>query len=121
MKHFKTALILLFGYSCLSLASAGTQTVRDVAPGSRFEQIGLKPDDKIISYDNHEVKSVEDSMEMYNKLRNDEINYLVVERDGQSVVVAAKSQGVVAPPPPMEYYGPKKLKKTSRSYSEPQQ
>lgn len=117
MKVFKAFLILFFGYSCLASASHG-QSVLDIAPGSRFEQIGLVPGDRIISYDNHAVNSVQDSMEMYNKLGNNEINYLAIERNGKKVIVAAKERPAT-PPPPMEYEGTKKLKKTSKNYPTP--
>jgi len=51
--------------------------------GSVYEQFGLKQGDQIISYDGKLINSTSDSMEMYEKLRKNQVKEIVINRDGK--------------------------------------
>ena len=65
-------------------ASPTGQIVKEILPGSNYEKFGIKTGDKIISYDGKDVNSVNDSMQMYNKLKIGSVKAVVIERDGKT-------------------------------------
>jgi general secretion pathway protein C len=54
-----------------------------VQSGSVLEKMGIKSNDKIISYDGQAVNSATDSIEMFNKLKSNSVKTIVIERNGK--------------------------------------
>lgn len=86
-------ILLLTSVITLVKALTAVAAPLEVESGSLLDKVGLRQNDKILSYDNHLVDSIQDSMELYDKLKRDEVNYLTIERDGKRIVVAGKSSG----------------------------
>lgn len=55
--------------------------------GSLYERLGLKQGDQIVSYDGKLINSVSDSMEMYEKLRKNQVKEIVITRDGKRQIL----------------------------------
>lgn len=64
-------------------ASSIGYSVNNVAEGSTFEKLGIKAGDRILSYDGKDVTSLNDSMELFNKLKSKSVKTVVIERDGK--------------------------------------
>jgi type II secretory pathway component PulC len=74
--------VLLILITNSSFAGSG-YVLKEVLRKSTYEQVGLRAGDRIISYDGHEVNSVSDSMELYDKLKKKAVKTILIERDGQ--------------------------------------
>lgn len=85
MKIYSIVLAVFMTITCtysFAVSSPG-QLVNEVAPGSTYEKLGVKAGDRIVSYDGKEVNNVNDSMELYNKLKNNGVKTVVIERNGK--------------------------------------
>lgn len=56
--------------------------------GSVYEQLGLKQGDQIVSYDGKLINSVSDSLEMYEKLRKNQVKEIVISREGKRQILS---------------------------------
>ena len=77
-----TVFLIFFSFTCFGTAPAG-YLVHEVGSGSTFEKLGIKQGDRVLSYDGKNVTSVNDSLELYNKLMNNSVKTVVIERDGK--------------------------------------
>lgn len=82
---FKLALIF-FGSMTFGVSLDGYE-IKDMGQGSTFETLGIKPGDRILSYNGKKVVSINDTMELYSKMKSNSVKTVVVERDGKKKIL----------------------------------
>ncbi|MBY0384207.1 PDZ domain-containing protein [bacterium] len=83
IEKFLVILFIYFFNTMSFAAEPSGQKVESVDPGSTYEMLGVKPGDKILSFDGKPINSPKDSMELYTSLKKGSVKSVVVLRDGK--------------------------------------
>lgn len=80
---FVFTLSLILNGSYAFAASPAEYEVKEMDHGSTLETLGIKPGDRIISYNGKKVVSINDTMDLYDKMKSNSVKKIVIERDGK--------------------------------------